>query len=184
MRPFPFINPTLYTVLISKLLMKTRACLSRVSSGLIVSSCSEKALFLSWPPFCHMGEKKDSVLTSVYTHVCLECMTSFTAGQTLIYRSTTEHYWMMYCRGTMARQVLGVIFIQNWPRSFSVAGGQFICHLSGTASQEFIPNSRCSYLKEIFKLISLCSLQSWHMKSFSSQRGNRAKELLWKQAFN
>lgn len=106
-------NSTLFTVLISELLIKTRACLSGVSCRLIDRSCSAKALFrlLSGQTFSLMWkrkqwkERKGSVLALLY--MCLECITLFTAAQTLIYRQSglTSYYWMN-TRCTMTRYTI------------------------------------------------------------------------------
>lgn len=56
LRPFRFVNSTLFIVLINELLIKTRAGLSRLSCGLTHCSHSAKALLglLSGQTFSHM----------------------------------------------------------------------------------------------------------------------------------
>lgn len=141
-------NSTLFTVLISELLIKTRACLSGVSCQLDCS-CSAKALFrlLSGQTFSLMWkrkqwkEKKGSVLALLY--MCLECITLFTAAQTLIYRQSrlTSYYWMN-TRCTVTRYTIRrwlsehktskICFLTGLKALFQCVAS-FLWHLSGSA---------------------------------------------------
>lgn len=98
-RPLPCVNPTLFIVLISELLIKTRACLSRVSCGFMdsFSFCRgfvQALIGADLQP--HVKEETERRGRGLSSPWYIECITSFTAAQTLIYRQSrlTSYYWM------------------------------------------------------------------------------------------
>lgn len=95
--PSTFVNPTLFIVLISELLIKTRGSLSQVSCGLIDCSCFVKTLFrlLSGQTLSHMWKRNRDRRGRG-----LGCITMITVAQTLIYRQP----WL---RTVLTPRVLG-----------------------------------------------------------------------------
>lgn len=87
---FSICNRTLFMLLMSELLIETRACLSRLSRGLIDSSRSEEALLRQLSELQTTEEaKREGKRTSVFTLCC----PPFTAGQTLTHRKSHDCHW-------------------------------------------------------------------------------------------